>query len=73
MSTALSIITFLLTLSVCLNIKLAIDFRRVKYAFDKLGQLATLSVISGESLRYILPEAFVDQMGAEAREYMRDE
>lgn len=73
MTTPLSIIAFLLTLSVCLNIKLVIEYRRVKYAFDKLGQIATLSVISGESLRYILPEAFVDQMDAEAREYMRDE
>ena len=73
MTTALSIITFLLTLSVCLNIKLVIEYRRVKYAFDKLGQIATLSVISGKSLRYILPEAFVDQMDAEAREFMRDE
>lgn len=73
MSTALSIVTFLLTMSVCLNVKLAIDFRRVKYAFDKLGQIATLSVITGESLRDILPEQFVDQMDAEAREFMRDE
>lgn len=73
MSTALSIVTFLLTLSVCLNIKLAIDFHRVKYAFDKLGQIATLSVITGESLRNILPGQFVDQMDAEAREFMRDE
>lgn len=73
MSAALSIVTCLLTLSVCLNVKLAIDFRRVKDAFDKLGQIATLSVISGESLRYILPEQFVDQMDAEVRESMRDE
>lgn len=73
MSTALSIITFLLTLSVYRNVKAFIEYRKLETAYDKLGQIATLSVITGESLRDILPSQLVDQVDAEARELMRDE